>query len=398
MLIVANAQLQKARDLYRKAQYSPAIMGPIHFAHQYVEYGSIKLADKWHLHEECADSTSSGCIGVSMIGGTMFDGRGVERIPEGLKWGNYPKVTTMPELQNSQKEKPVIFPTARYGLSPTVLPLQLFIIGETLSLAAIPFEATTMAGRRLRASLHSILRDDLGLDDLHEPVVSGLSNAYSGYLTTREEYSVQRYEGASTHFGPNQLCATMQQFEMLAHAACQSKQVKFSTLAPPKITGVGVLDYNLPVVHDGLLPNATYGGVISDVLKEYHPLSTVTATFHAAHPKNNLRTQGTFLEVHRWLEDESRAQGGVWVMHADDGDANTFFHWRRCGTFASTVTVEWCIPEATPTGKYRIKVNGDFKRFFTGSVSSYSGVSSAFKIVRSQGDEELVDEEAHRLS
>lgn len=33
-------------------------------------------------------------------------------------------------------------------------------------------------------------------------VLSGPANAYGHYVTTREEYSVQRYEGASTVFGP----------------------------------------------------------------------------------------------------------------------------------------------------------------------------------------------------
>ncbi|TMW56576.1 hypothetical protein Poli38472_006586 [Pythium oligandrum] len=385
MLIVAKAQLKTARDLYHKALYEPPLMGEIRFAHQYVEYGSIKLTERWHVHKECPRSTSSGCIGVSMIGGTTFDGRGVEGIPEGLTWGMYPKVTTMPELQQSQKEKPVLFPSERYGLSPSTLPLQLFLIAGALPIAAVPFEATTMAGRRIRSNLHEIF-DELGVET-YEPILSGLSNAYSGYLATREEYAVQRYEGASTHFGPNQLSATLQQFEMLAHALTKSKKIKFVTQKPPKISGVGVLDYNVPVVHDGLLPNTQYGGVITDVLKEYHPGSTVTVSFHAAHPKNNLRTQGTFLEVHRWREDQDRPEGGVWVMHADDGDANTFFHWRRRGTFASVVTIEWCIPAQTPPGKYRIKVNGDFKRFFTANVTSYSGVSSAFTVVPSVEEE-----------
>ena len=33
-------------------------------------------------------------------------------------------------------------------------------------------------------------------------VVAGPANAYAHYVTTREEYGVQRYEGASTIFGP----------------------------------------------------------------------------------------------------------------------------------------------------------------------------------------------------
>lgn len=33
-------------------------------------------------------------------------------------------------------------------------------------------------------------------------VLAGPANTYTHYVTTREEYSVQRYEGASTLFGP----------------------------------------------------------------------------------------------------------------------------------------------------------------------------------------------------
>lgn len=385
MLLVANAQLATAKELYAKAHTAPALTGGIKFAHQYVEYGNIPLNGKWHLYKECPPSTSSGCIGVSMMGGTTFDGKGVSVIPEGVTWGDYPKVTTLPQLQGFQKEKPIFFPTARYKLSPAVLPLQLFVIAGCLPIAAAPFEITTMAGRRLRSALHTVFKE-LGVVEMHEPVISGLSNAYCGYLTTREEYAVQRYEGASTHFGPNQLSATCQQFEALASAICSSKfdtEEKLGTLSPPRVNGVGVLDYNFPVLHDGLLNNTPYGHVVpdTDVMKEYRPGSTATVSFHAAHPKNSLRTQSSFLEVHRWVLDSSRSEGGIWVMHADDGDANTFFHWKRQGTFASVVTIEWWIPASTPVGKYRIKVNGDFKQFFSGKIRSYSGVSSSFEVV-----------------
>ena len=40
---------------------------------------------------------------------------------------------------------------------------------------------------------------------------TGPSNSYAGYLTTREEYAEQAYEGCSTLFGPNQLNALEQE-------------------------------------------------------------------------------------------------------------------------------------------------------------------------------------------
>ena len=45
--------------------------------------------------------------------------------------------------------------------------------------------------------------------DVHV-VIAGLTNTYSSYVTTIEEYSIQRYEGASTIFGPHTLDAYIQ--------------------------------------------------------------------------------------------------------------------------------------------------------------------------------------------
>ncbi len=41
-------------------------------------------------------------------------------------------------------------------------------------------------------------------------VIAGLSNTYSSYVATREEYRAQRYEGSSTIFGPHTLDAYIQ--------------------------------------------------------------------------------------------------------------------------------------------------------------------------------------------
>ena len=95
-------------------------------------------------------------------------------------------------------------PTSAWDLSLSILPLQLVRISTSV-LAAIPFEATTMTGRRLRQSVQTsfIRHDQESENTMFQVFLSSLSNAYCGYMTTREEYAIQRYEGASTHFGPN---------------------------------------------------------------------------------------------------------------------------------------------------------------------------------------------------
>jgi neutral ceramidase len=74
----------------------------------------------------------------------------------------------------------------------------------------VPSEFTTMSGRRLRNTVRSTLVS-LGVADEHTNIViAGLSNEYSQYVTTYEEYGVQRYEGASTLFGPHTLACYQQ--------------------------------------------------------------------------------------------------------------------------------------------------------------------------------------------
>jgi len=52
-------------------------------------------------------------------------------------------------------------------------------------------------------------------------VISALANTYIDYVTTPEEYNVQRYEGASTIYGPYTLPAFIQEFNKLAVALAQ---------------------------------------------------------------------------------------------------------------------------------------------------------------------------------
>lgn len=73
------------------------------------------------------------------------------------------------------------------------------IITENLDYYGLLFpfaEFTTMAGRRLRDAVRAILtRDGNGEfgSNVHI-VIAGLSNTYSQYVTTYEEYEIQRYE------------------------------------------------------------------------------------------------------------------------------------------------------------------------------------------------------------
>jgi neutral ceramidase len=91
------------------------------------------------------------------------------------------------------------------------LPLQIFIVGQ-LAFVGIPAEITTVAGQRLKATVLEVLKQR----GVEEVILSPFANAYSGYITTPEEYKVQAYEGGHTLFGRWTLPAYQMRFKELA--------------------------------------------------------------------------------------------------------------------------------------------------------------------------------------
>jgi hypothetical protein len=80
----------------------------------------------------------------------------------------------------------------------------------------MPCEPTVAAGRRLRATVAEALAREGRAP--RAVVVNGYANAYAGYLSTREEYQRQEYEGAATYFGPHTLAAWQTLLRRLAVA------------------------------------------------------------------------------------------------------------------------------------------------------------------------------------
>jgi len=94
---------------------------------------------------------------------------------------------------------------------PTVMPLQIMILGK-IAIVGIPAEITTIAGDRLRKSVHKILAQR----GIEEVILSPYANGYAGYITTNEEYQHQLYEGGHTLFGQWTLAGYQTNFEKVA--------------------------------------------------------------------------------------------------------------------------------------------------------------------------------------
>lgn len=76
-----------------------------------------------------------------------------------------------------------------YDWHPSIVETQILRIGQVL-IAAVPGEFTTMAGRRFREALNLEASNNGGSSNT-KTVIAGLSNGYTHYVTTFEEYQVR---------------------------------------------------------------------------------------------------------------------------------------------------------------------------------------------------------------
>ncbi|WP_224248071.1 neutral/alkaline ceramidase [Hyalangium gracile] len=363
-------QYTLAKSLYDGA--STLLTGAVDYRHTHVKMDAVQVAPQYA--GGTARTTCTAAIGISMLAGAEdgpgFGSEGNTCAQVENLWNAFTcAVTTTP----CQSEKPVVLEMGSmtpYPWTPEVLPLQVATVGN-LALVAVPFEMTTMAGRRLRQAV----LNQLAPIGVNQVVIAGLSNAYAGYLVTREEYTKQDYEGASTHFGPWTLAAVQQESEKLAAALRDDASVPAGPT--PRDLRNEQTTLQTGVVFDDKLLTVSFGSVATNASASYTRGQTVSVKFWGAHPKNNLRRQGSFLEV-------QRKSGTSWVTVAYDWDWETKYKWQRNNcvpTFAcSHVTIEWKIPSTATPGTYRIRHDGDWKSGWDGAIRPYTGYSREFTV------------------
>ncbi|KAF7302949.1 Neutral ceramidase [Mycena kentingensis (nom. inval.)] len=276
-----------------------------------------------------------------------------------------------------QAPKPILlntgFANTPYAWSPSTVDIQMLKVGNFV-MVIVPGELTTMAGRRLRNAVRAALISNGILDNSAMVVVAGPANTYAHYITTREEYAVQRYEGASTIYGPNTLDAYIQKYTSLVPFLANTPTgTPASDPAPPALQS-SAISLQTGVVFDSAPSGKNFGSVLVDVLPSYRVGQTVSAQFVGANPRNNLRLEGTFMNV-------QQLTGGAFRAVRSDSHPSTTYQWLRVNTITgtSTVTLNWTIEAGTPAGTYRLQYFGDSKPLI-GSISAFTGTSGNFTV------------------
>lgn len=409
-LIAGFKQYRHATDLYADA--NELLTGEVSSRLIMIDWSTVQIADPGDypeilqpqspdVYESCASA-----LGVSFAGGAE-DGRGPTE--EGQTCGNtdqneveaaattledgfaaggngaLPPGAVVPagcdnpvyDAQNydCHAEKPIIFPLNQSSpfnspgvtqpLEPQILPIQLVTIGN-LAIIGLPWEVTTTSGRRLRNAVLDAL-EDTGID---YAVISGLTNGFVHYLTTREEYATQQYEGASTVFGPWSQEAVKQELERLAShvrlGTAESSPFEDGTYRSQVSTMTSTAGPN-----DGS-PTEAFGTVTEQPAASY-ALSTdrvtVGARFVGGHPRNDLKLESSYSYIDQQQSD------GSWLQLYTDNDWFTRYEYEQDPQGGTNLfRVDWILQEDTEIGFYRIRHEG------VSAAGPYSGVTDTFEI------------------
>ncbi|MBC6451446.1 neutral/alkaline ceramidase [Actinokineospora sp. HBU206404] len=365
--IIGERQNTKANEIFAGPQ--TPVSGGIDYRMRFVDMSAVTVDGRYTTDGQ-SRRTCPGVVGASTLAGSIEDGPGLPLFSEGMVNPIAallePLDVEVPQwVKDCQYPKTTAVPTGLVEATPNVLPLQVVKLGQ-FHLIAVPAEVTVVSGLRLRRTVAA----ELGVP-LENVLIQGYANDYSQYVTTPEEYDKQQYEGGSTLFGRDTLPAYQQEFAKLAQSLRSGSALTQG--ATPTKPLPAELNLQTGVVFDdkGLLQS--FGQVLTEPAAAYGRGQTVTTKFVTGHPKNNLRRNGTYLEV-------QRETAGQWKRIADDGDWSTRYHWARVGVANSEATITWTIPANAPPGRYRIVHHGDWKSGWTGEITPFTGASRAFTV------------------
>jgi len=322
-------------------------------------------------HQSCSGALGDGFAGGTTDGPGAFDFKQGGTNPYWNFIGSFLSDPT-PAQRACQGVKPILLNVGDIQFpapwAPNILPFQIFRLGN-LFMLGIPGEITTQSGRRLKGQMEATLR----AHNINNGIVvlAGLSNSYSHYIATPEEYVLQRYEAASTLYGQATLGIYLQEFTRLLNNMLDGIPV---SPGPPPPNLNQTYTFFAPVLFDHVPDGHKFGDLVQDVSSTYQPGDVVQAVFYGANPRNNLHTQGSFLYV-------ERLDSGNFTLVAVDGDWETKFKWLDAGKFVSQITIEWDIPTspAPAAGTYRLRYTGDAKSL-DGTITPFQGVSSLFTV------------------
>ncbi|TQV92341.1 hypothetical protein V2A60_007030 [Cordyceps javanica] len=328
-------------------------------------------------------STCAAALGYSFAAGTT-DGRGEFDFIQGNSgkphnpWWDFVQNIVKKPSQDQVKchtPKPIFLAAGElsfpYAWEPNIVDMQMFRIGQIFVILS-PSEVTTMSGRRWKEAVAK-----QAAEHVKDPIVvlGSPVNVYAHYVTTPEEYEMQRYEGAATLYGRHQLDA----YISLSTSNMHYLHDNATGQPPPGPSPPNNVRWSLRLLPPSLYDTAPFGRGFGDEVarprQAYTRGEVVKVTFQGANPRNNLRLEGTYAAV------EQKGADGKWTQVRDDADWFLVFTWRKTKTILgqSEVDIEWDTAGNAAPGTYRLRYYGDAKSLIFPS-KGFTGTSSQFSL------------------
>ncbi|KUI69634.1 Neutral ceramidase [Cytospora mali] len=382
---MGKRQFQGAKDLYDAfdSQSTPIVGTTVKSFHFYQNMSYFEFT----LPNGTVVNTCPAALGYSFAAGTTdwpgaFDFTQADSgLPNDPLWslvGNL-IATPGPKQVACQWPKPVLLDVGEtdtpYAWTPDIVDVQSLRVGQ-LHIIVSPSEATTMSGRRWRNAVKEEAAATYSSDTEPIVVLGGPANTYAHYVATQEEYAIQRYEGASTLYGQNELNAyinlTVSNLKYLAPTATGSPPAGPS---PPDNRDVSY-DFIAGVVYDGAPLGSDFGDVVTQPKSSYAIGDVVNTTFVGANPRNNLRLEGTFAAIEQLGSDNV-----TWTQVRSDWDWHLVYTWERTNTVlgCSHVIISWETESYAEEGTYRTRYYGDWKDA-NGTITAFNGTSDEFTL------------------
>uniref|UniRef100_A0A3Q2YAN7 Neutral ceramidase n=1 Tax=Hippocampus comes TaxID=109280 RepID=A0A3Q2YAN7_HIPCM len=281
------------------------------------------------------------------------------------------------QTQECHQPKPILFSTGEMNWPlpwhPEIIDVQIVTVGS-VAVVAVPGEMTTMAGRRLREAVQQVTFSGVDV------VIAGLSNVYTHYITTYEEYQVQRYEGASTIYGPHTLSAYILKFGDLARAIARDQVGSLPLGPPPPFFQKNLFNLLAAAATDRKPDNSSFGDVLQQVLPIYRQGGGVGFLVLLLSLGLSFRHQRDQSFVAVEMHDNT---SDTWTLVHSDASWETRFSWVKGSDRQSNATVEWHIPTNAAAASYRIKHFGHYKSMkgLRPVITPYQGTSDVFRVI-----------------
>lgn len=352
--IIGKRQFLASQEILKSS--GKRLSGGISFTQRFIDMSKHPVSKEFSETGK-TETTCPSAYGYAFAAGSTEEGGGHFLFHEGMTNKNrrfyidwiakFMLQSPSEELRECQNPKAVLFPmgeTKPIPSLPQILPYGLVLVGD-LTILVMPHEVTTMSSRRLKKEVLSVLKDKTS-----EIVLSGLTNDFSGYITTPEEYGTQNYEGGHTLHGPQSLNALRQEFHQMSIELKNGSPQTSPTILP--------LDLSAKV-HPLKIPSADSvsskpQNIIQPSEESYKKGEVVSCRVASANPNVGYPKVASYL----WVEVSDKS---TWKPIRSDADFDTKFFYQKRGFWAraeESVDLIWETSVDTKPGEYRLVHEG----------------------------------------